>query len=107
MMAVPDLDTVCMDPSFAKPTVSVIANVVDPVTREPYTRDPRHVARKAEACLRPVPYEFDLYYDSWGTLAATAASVPRRSSLAPSAEQPRNSRLATTTMVAPVGVSSA
>jgi len=52
MMAVPDLETACMDPFFAKPTVSVLANIVDPITREPYTRDPRHVARKAEAYLK-------------------------------------------------------
>jgi glutamine synthetase len=51
MMAVPDPDTTCMDPFFARPTVSVIANIVDPITREDYTRDPRHVARKAEAFL--------------------------------------------------------
>ena len=42
----------CMDPFFAKPTVSVIANIVDPITREEYSRDPRYVARKAEAYLK-------------------------------------------------------
>ncbi len=52
MMAVPDLDTVRMDPFFAKPTASVIANIVDPISREDYTRDPRHVARKAESYLK-------------------------------------------------------
>ncbi len=52
MMAVPDLSTVCLDPFFAKPTVSVLANIVDPVTREDYTRDPRHIARKAEAYMK-------------------------------------------------------
>ena len=52
MMAVPDPDTTCLDPFFARPTVSIIANVVDPVTRQDFSRDPRHVARKAEAHLR-------------------------------------------------------
>jgi glutamine synthetase len=52
MMAVPDVNTLCLDPFFARPTVSVIADIVDPVTREPYSRDPRYVARKAEAYLR-------------------------------------------------------
>ena len=51
MMAVPDLGTLCLDPFFARPTVSVIANIVDPISREDYTRDPRHVARKAQAYL--------------------------------------------------------
>jgi glutamine synthetase len=52
MLAVPDASTANMDPFFADPTVSVIANIVDPVTREEYSRDPRYVARKAEAYLK-------------------------------------------------------
>ncbi len=52
MMAVPDLSTVCMDPFFARPTMSVIADIVDPLTREDYTRDPRNVARKAAEFLK-------------------------------------------------------
>jgi glutamine synthetase len=47
MLAVPDPSTAVIDPFFAEPTVSVIADIVDPITREDYTRDPRHVARKA------------------------------------------------------------
>ena len=47
MLAVPDPETTVLDPFFAKPTVSVIADIVDPVTKDDYTRDPRHVARKA------------------------------------------------------------
>lgn len=52
MLAVPDTSTACMDPFFASPTVSVIADIVDPITREDYTRDPRHVARKATEYLK-------------------------------------------------------
>jgi glutamine synthetase len=52
MLAVPDPATARLDPFFARPTVSVIANIVDPVTKEEYTRDPRYVARKAEAYLK-------------------------------------------------------
>jgi glutamine synthetase len=51
MLAVPDPDTAVLDPFFKQPTVSVIANIVDPVTREEYSRDPRHVARKATEFL--------------------------------------------------------
>jgi glutamine synthetase len=32
--------------------VSVIADIVDPVSKEPYSRDPRYIARKAEAYLK-------------------------------------------------------
>jgi len=52
MLAVPIAETACLDPFFARPTVSVIANIVDPVSREEYSRDPRYVARKAEAHLK-------------------------------------------------------
>ena len=52
MMAIPDAATARLDPFFAKPTVSVIANIVDPITRQEFTRDPRHVARKAEEYLK-------------------------------------------------------
>jgi len=52
MLAVPDPSTARMDPFFARPTVSVIANIVDPVTHEDYTRDPRHIARKAVEYLK-------------------------------------------------------
>ncbi|MEX1256276.1 MAG: type I glutamate--ammonia ligase [Gemmatimonadota bacterium] len=47
MLAIPDASTAKIDPFFAEPTVSVIANIADPETLEDYTRDPRHVARKA------------------------------------------------------------
>jgi glutamine synthetase len=52
MLARPDPATVKLDPFFAEPTVSILADIVDPETREDYTRDPRHVARKAEEHLR-------------------------------------------------------
>ncbi len=52
MLALPELNTACLDPFFTRPTLSIIANIVDPVTRLDFTRDPRHIARKAEAHLR-------------------------------------------------------
>ena len=52
MLAVPDANTGCMDPFFARPTISVIANIVDPITHEDYSRCPRHVARKGAAFLK-------------------------------------------------------
>jgi glutamine synthetase len=52
MLAIPDPATAVIDPFFREPTVSVIANIVDPVTKEDYSRDPRHVARKGTAYLK-------------------------------------------------------
>jgi glutamine synthetase len=52
MLVVPDPATAVMDPFTEAPTVSLICNIVDPITKEEYSRDPRHVARKAEAYLK-------------------------------------------------------
>lgn len=52
MLAKPDPATTQLDPFFAEPTVSVIANIVDPITKEDYTRDPRHIARKGAEYLK-------------------------------------------------------
>jgi glutamine synthetase len=52
MLAVPDPETAQLDPFFEKPTVSVIGDIFDPITKAEYSRDPRFVAAKAEAYLR-------------------------------------------------------
>ena len=52
MLAIPDPSTAHLDPFFREPTMSVTANIVDPITREDYSRDPRHVARKATEFLQ-------------------------------------------------------
>lgn len=52
MLVIPDPSTAVMDPFTQIPTLSLICNIVDPVTREDYSRDPRNVARKAEAYLK-------------------------------------------------------
>jgi len=52
MLVVPDATTAKMDPFYAEPTLVLICNIVDPVTREPYTRDPRYIAQKVEAYLK-------------------------------------------------------
>ena len=52
MLVIPDVDTAKMDPFYAAPTLTLICNIVDPITREPYTRDPRNITRKADAYLK-------------------------------------------------------
>ena len=52
MLVVPDAATAKMDPFFEVPTLVLIGNIVDPITRESYTRDPRNIAIKAEAYLK-------------------------------------------------------
>src|ERR671931_1379895 len=48
MLVMPDPDTATIDPFMAEPTLSLICNIVDPITKEPYSRDPRNIAIKAE-----------------------------------------------------------
>ena len=52
MLVVPDANTAQMDPFYEAPTLVLICDIVDPVTREPYTRDPRNIAQKAESYLK-------------------------------------------------------
>jgi len=52
MLLFPDPDTHFMDPFTALPTLNLICNIKDPITRQPYTRDPRYVALKAEMYLK-------------------------------------------------------
>ncbi len=52
MLLIPDPDTAQLDPILRVPTMFIVCDVVDPITREPYNKDPRYIARKAEAYLR-------------------------------------------------------
>lgn len=52
MLVIPDSTTAVIDPFMKVPTLSLIGNIVDPITKERYTRDPRNIAQKAEAYLK-------------------------------------------------------
>ncbi|CCQ89558.1 Glutamine synthetase, type I [Nitrospina gracilis 3/211] len=52
MLVMPDSSSAVMDPFMQVPTISMICNIVDPITKEKYTRDPRNIAQKAEAYLK-------------------------------------------------------
>jgi glutamine synthetase len=51
MKLIPDVSTAYVDPFRVEKTLNVNFSIVDPYTDEPYSRDPRQVARKAEAFL--------------------------------------------------------
>src|SRR3970040_1365279 len=51
MLLVPDPRTHFLDPFRDTPTLVMIGDVIDPITKQSYPRHPRHVARKAEAYL--------------------------------------------------------
>jgi glutamine synthetase len=52
MLVVPQPETAFLDPFTDIPTLSVICNIQDPITREDYSRDPRNVARKSVNYLK-------------------------------------------------------
>jgi glutamine synthetase len=51
MLLIPDSSTAFVDPYYTRSTLSLICSVADPVLGEPYARDPRFVAHKAEQHL--------------------------------------------------------
>jgi glutamine synthetase len=52
MMVIPDPNTARIDPFMKVPTLSLICDIVDPVTKEPYSRDPRNIARKVQNYIK-------------------------------------------------------
>ena len=52
MVLMPDPETAYMDPFYAQSTMAIFCDILDPVSGEPYNRDPRGTAKKAEAYLK-------------------------------------------------------
>ncbi len=78
MLLMPDADTAIMDPFTDEPTLILTCDVIEPNTMEGYERDPRSIAKRAEAYLQstgiadtcffgPEPEFFILDDVRWGT----------------------------------------
>ena len=52
MILIPDPKSARLDPILEVSTISVICDIYDPLTRKPYSRDPRYIAKKAEEYLK-------------------------------------------------------
>jgi glutamine synthetase len=52
MLLIPDPTTAYMDPFFEVPTLCMVGDIIDPITRQRYDRDPRWIAKKAEMFLQ-------------------------------------------------------
>ena len=52
MTLMPDPDSAVMDPFTAQPQMIIFCDVLEPSTGEPYARDPRSTAKKAEQYMR-------------------------------------------------------
>ena len=51
MLLIPDAATAMMDPFFQVPTLVLLCDIQDPITRQHYERDPRWISKKAETYL--------------------------------------------------------
>lgn len=54
MILIPDPETAHIDPFFAQSTLAIFCDVLDPVSEEFYRRDPRSIAKRAEAYMKSV-----------------------------------------------------
>ena len=52
MLVIPDPNTAAIDPFTTVPTLSLLCDIYEPLSRQPYSRDPRYIARKAEDLVR-------------------------------------------------------
>ena len=52
MLLMPDQDSAIIDPFFQQTTLAVMCDVLDPISGQPYNRDPRTTAKKAEAYVK-------------------------------------------------------
>jgi glutamine synthetase len=52
MLMIPDPSSAFIDPMLKIPTLVLICDIIDPIERKPYSRDPRTLAKKAEAYLK-------------------------------------------------------
>ena len=52
MLLVPVADTAHIDPFLQHPTLAIICDIKDPITKKQYSRDPRSIARKASDYLK-------------------------------------------------------
>jgi glutamine synthetase len=52
MLLIPDSETAFMDPFMETPTLVMIGDVRDPLTKQNYERDPRWISKKAELYLK-------------------------------------------------------
>src|SRR5262245_17973900 len=62
MLVIPDSKTAFMDPFTDQPMLVLICDIADPITREPYKRDPRYIAKKAEAYLKQTGIGDTIYF---------------------------------------------
>jgi glutamine synthetase len=62
MIMIPDPTTAVVDPICEVPTLSFICDIYDPITKQPYSRDPRYIAKKADAYMKSTGIADEVYF---------------------------------------------
>src|SRR5688500_8036478 len=62
MVLMPDPDSAYMDPFFSASTLAINCDVLEPLTYQPYNRDPRTTAKKAEAYVKSTGLGDSVYF---------------------------------------------
>ena len=62
MLLIPDPSTAVLDPFTRFPTLSLVCNIQDTLTRQSYSRDPRYIAKKAESYLQSTGLADTIYF---------------------------------------------
>ncbi len=62
MIMMPDAETAVMDPFFDEPTLNIVCDIIEPSTMQGYERDPRSIARRAEAYLKSTGIGDEAYF---------------------------------------------
>jgi len=80
MLMKPDPDTAVMDPFLKTPTLSILCDVIDPITHESYSRDPRSLAKRAVAFLKSTGIADTAYFgpEAECFMCDSAQSCPQR-----------------------------
>jgi glutamine synthetase len=62
MLMIPDPSSAFIDPFFSEPTLVLVCDISDPITRQAYSRDPRYIAKKAQKYLKQTNIADTVYF---------------------------------------------
>ena len=62
MQLMPDPESACIDPFFAETTLVLVCDTLEPLTGEPYNRDPRSICKKANGLVKSMGIGDTVYF---------------------------------------------
>ena len=62
MQLMPDPESACIDPFFAETTLVLVCDTLEPLTGEPYNRDPRSICKKAAGLVKSLGIGDTVYF---------------------------------------------